>query len=127
MFLESETDRVIAAAMTVHSSLGPGLLESVYELALDEEMRARDIPFERQLPVPIRYRGLILDSGLRLDFVVNRQVVLELKSVERVLDVHRAQLLTYMRFAGCKVGLLLNFNVTHLRHGIHRLVLGAPD
>jgi GxxExxY protein len=125
--LEALSERVIGAAIRVHGALGPGLLESVYELALAEELRESGLGFERQKPVPIRYRGLILDNGLRLDFVVEDQIVLELKSVERILDVHRAQLLTYMKLSGCKVGLLLNFNVPRMKHGIHRFVHEAPD
>ena len=127
MFLERESERAIGAAIAVHSTLGPGLLESVYELALEEEFTARGIPFERQRAVPIRYRSLILDTGLRLDFVVAGQIVLELKSVDRLLDVHHAQLLTYMKLGGYPIGLLINFNVARLSQGIRRAVLRAPD
>ena len=127
MFLEEQSEAVIGAAIAVHKALGPGLLESVYELALEQELGARGIPFERQKAVPIRYRGLILDTGLRLDFVVGGQIVVELKSVEHLLDIHHAQLLTYLRMGGYPVGLLINFNVTRLSQGIRRVVLGAPD
>ena len=127
MWLEHLSERIIGAAIAVHGALGPGLLESVYELALEAEFVARQIPFERQKAVPIRYRGLILDAGLRLDFVVGGQIVVELKSVERVLDVHRAQVLTYLRLTNCPVGLLINFNVPALKRGVHRLVLNAPE
>ena len=127
MFLEVETERVIGAAIEVHKTLGPGLLEWVYELALEEEFLARNIVFERQKPVPIRYRGLILDTGLRLDFVIARQIVVELKSVERLIDVHEAQVLTYMKLSGCPVGLLINFNVARLKSGIRRFVRNAPE
>ena len=127
VFLEVETERVIGAAIEVHKTLGPGLLESVYELALEEEFLARNIVFERQKPVPIRYRGLILDTGLRLDFVIARQIVVELKSVERLIDVHEAQVLTYMKLSGCPVGLLINFNVARLKSGIRRFVRNAPE
>jgi len=127
VFLEVETERVIGAAIEVHKTLGPGLLEWVYELALEEEFLARNIVFERQKPVPIRYRGLILDTGLRLDFVIARQIVVELKSVERLIDVHEAQVLTYMKLSGCPVGLLINFNVARLKSGIRRFVRNAPE
>jgi GxxExxY protein len=127
LFLEQISERVISAAIEVHRTLGPGLLESVYELALAEEFHARGIPFERQTIIPIRYRDLVLDMGLRLDFLVGGELVVELKSVERLIDVHRAQLLTYLRLSGCKVGLLINFNVPVLKDGLRRIVLGAPD
>ena len=127
MFLEQISERVISAAIEVHRTLGPGLLESVYELALAEEFHARGIPFERQTIIPIRYRDLVLDMGLRLDFLVGGELVVELKSVERLIDGHRAQLLTYLRLSGCKVGLLINFNVPVLKDGLRRIVLGAPD
>ena len=99
----------------------------MYELALDAEFRARGIPFERQKPVPIRYRELILDAGLRLDFVVGDELIVELKSVAHILDVHEAQLLTYLKLTGKPVGLLLNFNVAALKRGICRVVLRAPE
>ncbi len=127
MWLEDVSERVIGAAIAVHRELGPGLLESVYELALAQEFTARCIPFERQKAVPIRYKGLVMDAGFRLDFLVDGSVVVELKSVERVLDIHRAQVLTYMKLTGCHVGLLLNFNVTALKTGIHRYVHQAPE
>ena len=126
MQLEACTERIIGASIAVHRELGPGLLESVYELALSQELEARRIHFERQVPVPIRYRGLTLDAGLRLDLIVEREVVVELKSVERLLDIHQAQLLTYLRMSGCPVGLLINFNVPALRRGIRRFVNGSP-
>ncbi|MCA1829530.1 MAG: GxxExxY protein [Myxococcales bacterium] len=118
---------VIGAAIEVHKALGPGLLESVYEFALEEELRVRAIPFERQKPVPIRYRDLVLDAGLRLDFVVGGQLIVELKSVTQLIDIHEAQLLTYMKLTGCPLGLLINFNVAILRRGIRRLVHHAPE
>ena len=117
---------MIGAAIEVHRALGPGLLESVYEVALAEELRAREIPFERQKPVPIRYKGLILEPGLRLDLVVGGELIVEVKSVEQLNDVHAAQLLTYLRMTGCPVGLLLNFNVAVLRHGLKRMINRAP-
>jgi len=124
------TDRwsaaVIGAATEVHKAFGPALLESVYQFALEEELRARGIPFERGKPVPIRYRGLVLDAGLRLDFVIGGELIVGVKSVARVIDVHEAQLFTCMKLTGCPFGLLINFNVPVLRRGIRRLVLHAP-
>ena len=127
MWLEDLSDRVIGAAIEVHRTLGPGLLESVYEIALEQELIARNISFERQKPVPIRYRGLVLDMGLRLDFVIGGEIVVELKSVERLIDIHRSQILTYLKLSGCKVGLLINFNVPILKNGIRRYVLNSPE
>lgn len=126
MASEEWPERVIGAAFRVYDGLGPGLLESVYRLALEQELRAAGVPFVRGLAVPIRYRGVILEGGLRLDFVVGGQLVVEVKSVERLTDLHGAQLLTYMKLAGCPLGLLLNFNVPLLQHGIRFFVRGVP-
>jgi GxxExxY protein len=125
LLLSELTERIIGAAIDVHRVLGPGLLASVYELALAQELESRQLAFVGQKPVPIRYKGLILDGGLRLDLVVEDQVVVELKSVERLLDIHKAQLLTYLRLTGCPVGLLINFNVPVLSRGICRMVNSA--
>ena len=95
--------------------------------ALALELGARRIPFQCQRPVPIRYKGLVLEQGLRLDLVVDEQLIVELKTVERLTDIHRAQLLTYLRLTGCPIGLLMNFNVPRLKDGIRRYVLAAPD
>src|SRR5262249_41474381 len=127
MWTDLWSGRVIGAAIEVHRTLGPGLLESVYETALASELTERRIPFERQKPVPIRYHGLILDGGLRLDFLVGGELIVELKTVERLNDIHRAQILTYLKLAGCPVGLLLNFNTATLKHGIRRFVHHAPE
>ena len=127
MWSDAWSGRVIGAAIEVHRALGPGLLESVYQLALEAELRMREVPFERQKPVPIRYRGLVLDAGLRLDFVVAGELIVELKSVSQLIDIHEAQLLTYLKMTGCAVGLLINFNVPVLRRGIRRLVHRVPD
>ena len=118
---------MIGAAISVHRALGPGLLESVYQLCLAQELAEQWIPFEAQKPIPIRYRGLVLDAGIRLDLLVAGELVVELKSVERLLDVHSAQLLTYLKMGGFPVGLLINFNVPFLRHGIRRFVHHAPE
>ncbi|MFI4986287.1 MAG: GxxExxY protein [Alphaproteobacteria bacterium] len=115
---------VIASAMKVHSTVGPGLLESAYELCLAYELERRGLLVQRQVLIPIRYEGLTVDNGYRIDLLVNKQVVAELKAVEAVLPVHRGQLLSYLRLGGFKLGYLLNFNVAHMRDGITRLVNG---
>ena len=127
MWLDRWSGPVTGAAIEVHRTLGPGLLESVYEVALCEELRSREIPFERQKGVPIRHRGLVLDPGLRLDLLIGDELVLELKSVDRINELHEAQLLTYLRLAHKRVGLLINFNVPVPRRGIRRFVNDAPD
>jgi GxxExxY protein len=114
---------VIAAAMEVHRVLGPGLLESVYRLALAQEMRDRGIPFEQQKTVPIRYRGLVLVTGLQIDLLVNGELIVEALSAETISDWHRARLLTHLKFSGCRRGLLINFNVADLRRGIRKITL----
>jgi GxxExxY protein len=114
------TRPVVEAANEVHRALGPGLAETVYKLALAEELRSRGVPFARNLAVPIRYRGLVLGAGLQLDLVVARELIVDVRSVERLTDWHRAQLLTHMRFSGCAHGLLINFNVAVLRRGLWR-------
>lgn len=123
------TETVIKAAMRVHSELGPGLLESAYSACLRYEFEQAEIRYEPQVPLPLRYRGVRLDAGYRLDFLVEDTVIVELKAVEAVLPLHRAQLLSYLRLSGRPVGLLLNFNVPRMALGIHRMVLspsGAP-
>ena len=120
---EKLTSRIIGAAIEVHKALGPGLLESAYEECLCHELSLLGLAFERQVDLPVRYKGVALDCGYRLDLVVEGEVLLELKCVEKVSPIHEAQLLTYMRLGGCRVGLLLNFNVAALRDGITRRVL----
>ncbi len=122
LFHEDITGQIIAAAIEVHKELGPGLLESAYEECLCYELGQRGLAFQRQTPLPVAYKGVRLDCGYRLDIVVVERVVLELKSVEKLTDLHKAQLLTYLRLSGKKVGLLLNFNVPVLKDGIVRLV-----
>ncbi|MGO9167742.1 MAG: GxxExxY protein [Candidatus Sulfotelmatobacter sp.] len=113
----------MGAAIEVHRHLGPGLLESAYEECLCHELHLRGIGFRRQVDLPVEYKGLKLDCGYRLDLIVNEEVVVELKCVERVLPVHEAQPLTYMQLTGKGVGLLINFNVPMLTKGITRRVL----
>ena len=117
------TGEIVDAAFKVHSALGPGLLESVYETCLVHELRTRGLALERQLALPIEYGGLCLDSGLRLDLLVQDTVVVELKAVEHLLPVHKAQLLSHLRLTGKPVGLLINFHVPLIKDGIQRMVL----
>jgi GxxExxY protein len=122
--LEKElTDRIIGAAIEVHRILGPGLLESAYQVSMEHESKLRNIPFEHLVALPLNYKGIDLDAGYVIDLVYDKRVVVELKAVERVIPVHEAQLLTYMKLTGIRVGLLLNFNVPVLKDGIYRRVL----
>jgi GxxExxY protein len=118
---------VIGKCIEVHRAMGPGLLESIYQICLCHELKLAGIPFERHVLVPVNYRGLTLDCELRADIVVDKRLVLELKSIEKILPVHEAQLLTYMRLGGWKLGLLINFNVPVLTDGIKRRVLGVSN
>ena len=121
------TEAIIGAAIEVHRALGPGLFESAYEECLCRELTLRGVHFERQRELPIDYKGLRLDCGYRVDLLVAGTVVVELKAVEALLPIHEAQLLTYMRLGGWKVGLLINFNVPVLKQGIRRRVLGLEE
>jgi GxxExxY protein len=121
------TEQVIGAAIAVHRALGPGLLESAYQECLCQELSLRGIPFERQLPLPLEYRGIRLECGYRLDILVAGCVVVEVKSIEAIAPLHEAQLLTYLRLGGWTVGLLMNFNVVVLKDGIRRRVLGLRE
>jgi len=117
------TGKVIGCAIEVHRILGPGLLESTYEQCLAREMELQGIPFELQVPLPVEYKGLRLDCGYRIDVLVENGLILELKAVSEVLGIHQAQLLTYMKLANIRTGLLLNFNVEVLKDGIKRFKL----
>jgi GxxExxY protein len=117
------TGEVIGAAIEVHKHLGPGLLESAYETCLSHELDLRSIPYERQKPLPVAYKGLLLESSYRIDLLVREMVVVEIKAVDVILPIHEAQLLTYLRLGGWKAGLLINFNVPVLKQGIRRRLL----
>jgi GxxExxY protein len=117
------TDAIIGAAIEVHRHLGPGLLESAYEHCLRYELAERGISFSSQVELPVVYKGVALDCGYKMDLLVGDEVVVELKSVELLLPVHEAQLLTYLRLRGKRVGLIINFNVAKLKDGIVRRVL----
>jgi GxxExxY protein len=121
--VDTVATQVVDAAFAVHSNLGPGLLESVYETCLAYELKKRGLQTERQVTVPIYYDNIRLDAGLRLDFVVEDCLVLELKAVEALLPVHEAQVLTYLKLSGHRLGLLMNFNVPLIRDGIKRFAL----
>ena len=117
---------VVDSAMKVHTALGPGLLESVYEACLVHELRKRGIRTASQLPLPVNYDGERIDLGFRIDILVENTVVVEIKAVEAINPVHMAQVITYLKLSGRYVGLLINFNVVHLRDGIRRMVQGEP-
>ena len=120
------TEQILGAAIAVHRALGPGLLESAYEACLAFELLERRLHIERQSALPVVYRGVRIDCGYRLDLVVEGMVVVEIKAVERMLPVHEAQILTYLKLSGLPLGLLLNFNVPMMREGIRRFVLDPP-
>ena len=117
---------VVDSAMKVHSALGPGLLESPYEACLARELRKRGLLVESQVPIPLSYEEEILDVGYRADLLVENSVLVELKSIETVLPIHKAQLLSYLRLSGKQVRLLINFNVEHLKDGIKRIINSRP-
>jgi GxxExxY protein len=125
--LPDETDRIgraaIDAAFAVHSALGPGLLESVYEACLFEELTARGLAAERQVAIPVSYRNARLDVGFRLDLLVERSVIIEIKAIDALASIHTAQVLTYLKFANLRLGYVVNFNVGRLKDGLRRLVL----
>ena len=125
-FYEKElTEKIIGAAIEVHRNLGPGLLESTYQTCLERELDLRSIKFEKEKALPIIYKGIKLESSYRLDILVEEKVVVEIKSVEALLPVHEAQLITYLKLSGLIVGLLINFNVPYLKQGIKRIVLST--
>lgn len=121
------TEQVIGAAIEVHKALGPGLLESIYQDCMAIELGLRAIPFQGQTPVHLRYKGHEVGADLRVDLLVGGKVVVELKATDSLLPVHEAQLLTYLRLTGCRVGLLINFNVPVLKQGVRRMVNQYDD
>jgi len=122
MELNEISAQIIAAAMRVHSAIGPGVLESVYQTCLHHELRKSGLAVEAQVTLPVIYDGLHLESGYRIDLLVENRVIVELKCVDDLLPIHKAQLLTYLKLANKPLGLLLNFNVVHLRDGIKRVL-----
>jgi GxxExxY protein len=122
--LNNLSEAVIGASIEVHRELGPGLLESAYQMCLCRELRLRRIAFECQKPIPMVYKGVALDCGYKADLVVESSLLVELKSIDELAPIHDAQLLSYLKLAGLSVGLLINFNVRLLKHGIRRKVIG---
>ena len=118
---------IIGAAIEVHRALGPGLLESAYQQCLAQELSLREIPYEQQKPLAVYYKGTRLDCGYRLDFLVAGMVVVEVKAIEALLPIHQAQLLSYLKLGGWKLGLLINFHVPLLRDGVKRVVFGLEE
>lgn len=125
--LNELTDAIIGAAMEVHRALGPGLLESTYEVCLCRELIIRGLRFERQVPISIEYKGVKLDCGYRADIVVDNSILVEIKAIDSLLSIHEAQLLSYLKLGGWKIGLLINFNVELLKNGLRRRVLGLTE
>jgi GxxExxY protein len=121
---KAPSGEVIGAAIEVHRTLGPGLLESAYELAFERELQLRGLTVERQKAVLLEYKGVVLGDAFRIDLLVNDALLVELKSVEKLLPLHEAQLLTYLRLTGRPLGLLINFNVKTLKEGIRRVANG---
>jgi GxxExxY protein len=127
MDINQLSNKIIGAAIEVHKAIGPGLLESAYEECLCHELNLRGIFYERQRPLPLEFKGKKLDCTYRLDVVVEKQVILELKSCERIEPIHEAQLLTYLKLSGLHLGLILNFNVVVMRDGIKRIVYDLKE
>jgi GxxExxY protein len=124
MDINQISGKIIAAAMKVHSALGPGLLESAYEACLLHELRKLGFKVFSQLTLPLHYDGLTIDAGYRIDIMVEDRVIVELKAVEKILPIHEAQIISYLKLSNKKLGLLINFNVVHLKNGIKRIANG---
>ncbi len=127
MDINKVTDTIIGASIEVHKALGPGLLESAYEECLCHELTLKRIQFNRQRKLPLAYKGIQLDCGYRIDLIVEKCVIVELKTIDKISSIHEAQLLTYMKLTNSSVGLLINFNVPVLKNGIRRKVLNYVD
>lgn len=125
--LNKITETIIGAAISVHKALGPGLLESAYETCMVYELAQQGLKVIQQKPIPVVYREVTLDCGYRLDLLVEDQVIVEIKSVDTLMPIHKAQLMSYLKLSGCSVGLLINFNVQLLKSGIVRLVNQFPE
>ncbi len=125
---ENDIGRIVVdAAIAVHRELGPGLLESVYEVIMAYELGRRDLSVRRQVPIPIHYKQMIFEEAFRADLVVEDKIIIELKSIEQVSEAHKKQLLTYLRLTGCKLGFLLNFGEALMKRGITRTANGIED
>lgn len=124
---DSWSNRVIGAAIEVHRIKGPGLLESIYQRCLERELEMLQIPYQRQVEIPIEYKGLVFEEPLRLDLLVDSCLIIELKAVESISPIHKAQLLSYMKLINAPLGLLINFHCLTLKDGIHRLILPGAN
>jgi len=120
--LNKITETIIGAVINVHRALGPGLLESAYEACMVYELAQAGLKVEQQKPLPIVYRGVKLECGYRMDLIIDNEVIVEIKSIEKLLPIHQAQLLSYLKLSNCRVGLLINFNIKVLKNGIQRVV-----
>jgi GxxExxY protein len=127
MKINEVTEKIIGACIEVHRALGPGLMESAYEECLCRELSLQDISFQRQVPMPVTYKGVQLDCGYRLDLLVEQKVVVEIKTVDALAPIHEAQLLTYLKLGGWKAGLLINFHVPIIKNGIKRFVYNFEE
>jgi GxxExxY protein len=127
MDINTLSNVVIGAAIDVHKTLGPGLLETAYETCLCHELDLRGIEYKKQIQLPVKYKSIQLDCGYRLDVLVENKIVIELKSIEKILPIHDAQLLTYLKLGGWQLGMVFNFNVSLLKHGIKRKVLNFSE
>ncbi len=129
MEINKLTEQIIGSAIEVHKILGPGLMESAYEACLCYELAKRNLQFEQQVPLPVKYKEVNLDCGYRIDVIVEKTVIVEIKSVAALEPIHKAQVITYLKLGNWKIGLLINFNVLRLTDGIQRIVLGldSPD
>ena len=125
--LNKITETIIGVAINIHRALGPGLLESAYEVCMVYDLVKAGSKVEQQKPLPIVYRGVKLECGYRLDLMIENEVIVEIKSVEKLLPIHQAQLMSYLKLSDCRVGLLINFNVKVLKNGIKRVVNNFPD
>lgn len=125
--LNKITETIIGVAINVHRALGPGLLESAYEACMVHDLAQAGLKVEQQKPLPIVYRGVKLECAYRLDLMIENEVIVEIKSVEKLLPIHQAQLMSYLKLSNCKVGLLINFNIRVLKNGIKRVVNNFPD
>lgn len=123
LFEEQLTESIIGAAIEVHRELGPGLLESTYRECLSHELSVRQLCFSKELPIAVKYKSIKLDCGYRADLIVDEKVLIELKAVETLLPIHEAQLITYLKITGLRIGFLMNFNVERLKEGIRRRVI----
>jgi GxxExxY protein len=123
--LDKITQTIIGAAIQVHQTLGPGLLESAYEACLAYELGVLGLKVETQKPLPLVYKSVRLDCGYRIDLLVEGKVIVEIKSVDQIMPIHQAQMLSYLKLSGCKIGLLINFNVKLLKNGIQRIINGS--